>query len=93
MKLENVGSRVFNAKTVFPFSARNSCCFFTMSDGKLKRSDKYMLPKKRIILMPQALTKDKLLEKSKWLEEFAKTNDFNFSTRLQVLLWDNQRGK
>ena len=43
--------------------------------------------------MPQASTKDKLLEKSKWLEDFAKKNDFNFSTRLQVLLWDNQRGK
>jgi 7-carboxy-7-deazaguanine synthase len=54
---------------------------------------KYMLPKNRLILMPQASTKDKLLEKSKWLEEFAKKNDFNFSTRLQVLLWDNQRGK
>jgi hypothetical protein len=43
--------------------------------------------------MPQASTKDKLLEKSIWLEEFSKKNDFNFSTRLQVLLWDNQRGK
>ena len=55
--------------------------------------NKYMLPKKRLILMPQASTKDKLLEKSIWLEEFSKKNDFNFSTRLQVLLWDNQRGK
>ena len=55
--------------------------------------EKYNLPKKRVILMPQATTKDNLLEKSVWIREYAKRNDFIFSSRLQVLLWDNQRGK
>ncbi len=54
---------------------------------------KYDLPKERVILMPQAATKEILLEKSNWIKEYAKRNDFTFSTRLQVLLWDNQRGK
>ena len=54
---------------------------------------KYDLPKERLILMPQATTKEKLLEKSGWINEYAKKNNFTFSTRLQVLLWNNLRGK
>ncbi len=54
---------------------------------------KYDLPKERVILMPQAITKEKLLEKSDWIHEYAKKNSFTFSSRLQVLLWNNQRGK
>jgi 7-carboxy-7-deazaguanine synthase len=53
----------------------------------------YHLPKEQIILMPQATTKEKLLEKTLWIEEYTKKNDFTFSSRLQVLLWNNQRGK
>ena len=53
----------------------------------------YGLPKERLILMPQATTKEKLLEKSVWINEYARKNNFTFSTRLQVLLWDNLRGK
>ena len=54
---------------------------------------KYHLPKEQIVLMPQATTKEKLLEKTLWIQEYAKTNGFTFSTRMQVLLWNNQRGK
>jgi len=54
---------------------------------------KYDLPKERLILMPQATTKEKLLEKSGWINEYAKKNSITFSTRLQVLLWNNVRGK
>lgn len=54
---------------------------------------KYDLPIKRVILMPQSTAKEDLLEKSAWLGKFAKENNYIFSTRLHVLLWDNQRGK
>jgi organic radical activating enzyme len=54
---------------------------------------KYHLPKEQIILMPQAITKEQLLEKTHWVQEYAQTKDFTFSSRLQVLLWNNQRGK
>ncbi len=54
---------------------------------------KYDLPRERLILMPQATTKEKLLEKSAWINEYARKNDFTFSTRLHVLLWNNERGK
>ncbi len=54
---------------------------------------KYSLPKERVILMPQAINKEKLLEKTVWINEYAKRNNFIFSSRMQVLLWNNQRGK
>jgi 7-carboxy-7-deazaguanine synthase len=58
-----------------------------------KLIQKYNLPKQQIILMPQAITKEQLLEKTIWIQEYAKANGFTFSSRLQVLLWNNQRGK
>jgi 7-carboxy-7-deazaguanine synthase len=54
---------------------------------------KYHLPKEHIFLMPQAITKEQLLEKTIWIQGYAKANGFTFSSRLQVLLWNNQRGK
>jgi len=43
--------------------------------------------------MPQGTTKERILEKSYWIDKYAKEDDFVFSTLLQVLLWDNLRGK
>ncbi len=54
---------------------------------------KYDLPKKQVILMPQGSTKESIIEKSRWITDYAKKNNFAFSTRLHVLLWENQRGK
>ena len=36
--------------------------------------------------MTQETTKEGILEKSYWIDKYAKENDFVFSTRLQVLL-------
>lgn len=54
---------------------------------------KYNLPNDQVILMPQGATKESIMEKSRWITKYAKNNKFAFSTRLHVLLWDNQRGK
>jgi 7-carboxy-7-deazaguanine synthase len=42
----------------------------------------------RIYLMPEATSVEELREKSKWLVENCKENAFNYSPRLQVLIWD-----
>jgi len=55
--------------------------------------EKYDISKAKVILMPQGTTKEGILEKSYWIDRYAKENNFVFSTRLHVLLWDNQRGK
>ena len=45
------------------------------------------------MLMPQAATRDELLAKSPLVAEMCKSTGFAFGQRLQVLLWNNERGK
>jgi len=46
----------------------------------------------KVMLMPQATNTDELLAKSPVVAEMCKMVGFAFSQRLQILLWDNQRG-
>ncbi len=46
----------------------------------------------KVMLMPQAGNRDELLTKSSMVAELCKNTGFAFGPRLQVLLWDNQRG-
>jgi len=45
-----------------------------------------------VMLMPQAVTRDELLTKSQMVADMCKRTGFAFCQRLQVLLWNNQRG-
>jgi 7-carboxy-7-deazaguanine synthase len=47
---------------------------------------------KKVMLMPQAATKNEMLAKSPIVAEMCKRTGFAFSQRLQILLWNNQRG-
>lgn len=53
---------------------------------------KYNMPRGRLILMPQARDRRTLARRSRWLAEVCKTKGYRFSTRLQVLIWENRRG-
>ncbi|MCK4752438.1 MAG: 7-carboxy-7-deazaguanine synthase QueE [Planctomycetes bacterium] len=46
---------------------------------------------KKVMLMPQAKTRDELLIKSTMVAELCKQTGFSFSPRLQILLWDNEK--
>jgi 7-carboxy-7-deazaguanine synthase len=46
----------------------------------------------RVMLMPQAKTRDELLAKSPMVAEMCKSSGFVFCQRLQIMLWNNQRG-
>jgi 7-carboxy-7-deazaguanine synthase len=46
----------------------------------------------KIMLMPQAATRDELLAKSSMVANMCIHAGFAFSQRLQVLLWNNERG-
>ena len=48
--------------------------------------------KRKIMLMPQAATRDELLAKSPMVADLCKHTGLAFSPRLQVLLWNNERG-
>jgi len=46
----------------------------------------------KVMLMPQAATRDELLAKSPMVADLCKQTGFAFCQRLQVLLWNNKRG-
>ena len=46
----------------------------------------------KVMLMPQAATCEELIEKSPMVADLCKRTGFAFSQRLQILLWDNQKG-
>ena len=46
----------------------------------------------RVLLMPQALTADEVLSKSRWLVEACKVRGYWYSPRLHILLWGAKRG-
>jgi 7-carboxy-7-deazaguanine synthase len=48
---------------------------------------------KKVMLMPQAATREELLAKSPMVAEMCKRTGFAFCQRLQLLLWNNERGK
>jgi len=47
---------------------------------------------RKVMLMPQAVTRDELLAKSPMVAELCKQTGFAFCQRLQILLWNNKRG-
>ena len=47
---------------------------------------------KKVMLMPQAVTRDELLAKSPMVADLCKQTGFAFSQRLHILLWNNKRG-
>jgi 7-cyano-7-deazaguanosine (preQ0) biosynthesis protein QueE len=53
---------------------------------------KYNLAHENTILMPEAEDRETLFHRSRWLVEHCKSHGYLFSTRLQILLWDNRRG-
>ena len=46
-----------------------------------------------VMLMPQAAARDELSIKSPMVAEMCKCAGYAFSQRLQILLWDDQKGK
>jgi organic radical activating enzyme len=53
---------------------------------------RYSIPESRIMLMPEARTREELAERSKWLREATRQMNYLFSTRLQIELWGDKRG-
>ncbi|MCP4263016.1 MAG: 7-carboxy-7-deazaguanine synthase QueE [Planctomycetes bacterium] len=47
----------------------------------------------KVMLMPQAATRDQFLAKSPMVAEMCKQTGYAFSQRLHVLLWNNQKGR
>ena len=52
----------------------------------------FNIPKSDIWLMPECATREQLIKNSPPVAELCKKHGFNFSSRLQVLLWDKTTG-
>jgi len=46
----------------------------------------------KVMLMPQAATRDELLKKALMVADLCKRTGYSFCQRLHILLWDNQKG-
>ena len=54
---------------------------------------RFSVPSERVILMPQGISKGELRDHSSWLAEQCSKRGYRFSTRLQILLWGDERGR
>ncbi len=88
-KMKNSGNKTFKLEK-FPKEKTNYK--FVVSDEKDIREIKSLkIPKKQIILMPEGTKKRELTERSKWLVEICKKENFRFSPRLHINIWGNKR--
>ena len=55
-------------------------------------TQKYDLPRERVILMPEGRTRATLDERGRWLSVLCTEQGFRFSPRLHILLWGDKRG-
>lgn len=51
-----------------------------------------LIPKEQVFLMAEGMTREHQMERMLPVFEMAKSNGYNFSPRLQILLWDTKRG-
>jgi 7-carboxy-7-deazaguanine synthase len=53
---------------------------------------RFRLPRERVLLMPQGVRREEILERSLWLVDECRRHGFRYSPRLHVLLWGARRG-
>ena len=102
VSLKLPGSGVAEAKRIRPdairgFLSREAWWKFVVTDESevtevLKLAERFALPRGRILLQPEAVRREELLERSRWVVEACTRHGFRFSPRLHLLLWGAQRG-
>ena len=53
---------------------------------------RFALPVERVLLMPEGVRREDILERSAWVVEECRRRGFRYSPRLHVLLWGARRG-
>lgn len=102
VSLKLAGSGVDAAKRIRPdairgFLAREAWWKFVVADERdvsevLGLAERFALPRGRILLQPEAMRREELIERSPWVVEACQRHGFRFSPRLHVLLWGARRG-
>ena len=58
----------------------------------LRLTERFALPRDRVLLQPEGLRPEELATRSPWIVEACKAHGFRFSPRLHVLIWGARRG-
>ncbi len=58
----------------------------------LRLAEHFALPRERILLMPEGVRRDEILERSRWVIDECRRHGFRYSPRLHILLWGAKRG-
>lgn len=100
VKLANSG--VPEAKRIDPaairaFLGKDAWWKFVVVDERdvaevLTLAERFALSRERILLMPEGIRREEILERSAWVVEACKRHGFRYSPRLHILLWGARRG-
>jgi len=102
VSLKLAGSGLDEAKRIRPvairgFLSREAWWKFVVTDEGdvaevLRLAERFALPRGRILLQPEAVRRQDLIERSPWVVEACKRHGFRFSPRLHLMLWGARRG-
>lgn len=100
LKLANSGvpvARRINQEAIRDFRGRGAWWKFVVTDQSdvaevLQLMERFALPRDRILLMPEGIRRDEILERSLWVVEECRRHGFRYSPRLHILLWGAKRG-
>ena len=79
------------------FLSRETWWKFVVTDERdvaevLSLTERFALPRSRILLQPEAIRREELIERGAWVVEMCTRHGFRFSPRLHIMLWGARRG-
>jgi 7-carboxy-7-deazaguanine synthase len=100
LKLEHSGvpeSRRINPEAIGALRALATWWKFVVVERRdvgdvLRLAERFALPRERILLMPEGVRREEILERSAWVVEECRRHGFRYSPRLHILLWGARRG-
>jgi 7-carboxy-7-deazaguanine synthase len=100
LKLANSGvpePRQINPEAIRDCRARGAWWRVVVTDPSdvakvLQLRKRFALPRDRILLMPEGIQREEILERSLWVVEECRRHGFRYSPRLHILLWGAKRG-
>ena len=90
-------ARRISAGAIRAFLALESWWKFVVVDRRdvaevLRLAERFAIPRGRILLMPEGVRREEILERSRWVVEECRRYGFRYSPRLHILLWGAKRG-
>jgi len=90
-------TRRINPAAIRAFLDRNAWWKFVVAgEGDIAEvvhlTERFALPRERVLLQPEAVRREEMIERAPWVVEACKRHGFRFSPRLHILTWGARRG-